>query len=198
MHVVAVVGEVDAVAAFDPAAIDEQCLATFGEGRQTDLVLIEVQLGNPISESVEEREAIGVGVVAPVEPIAYPPLLDFPLSLVVSEPRMKGRGACRNRTGVNGFAGRCVTTPPRRRAPLSKRVHGTGGKSCAGSAVAILPTLPTRGHFCQASAASNASRWLSIHSPALHLRLLHPAALPPGRVGAVDDLLLDSGGRGSP
>src|SRR5436190_1643696 len=26
------------------------------------------------------------------------------------------RGAYRNRTGVNGFAGRCVTTPPRRRA----------------------------------------------------------------------------------
>src|SRR5215216_6018471 len=26
-----------------------------------------------------------------------------------------GRGADRNRTGVNGFAGRCVTTPPRRR-----------------------------------------------------------------------------------
>jgi hypothetical protein len=25
------------------------------------------------------------------------------------------RGAYRNRTGVNGFAGRCVTTPPRRR-----------------------------------------------------------------------------------
>ncbi len=67
MHVVAVVGEVDAVAAFDPAAIDEQCLATFGEGRQTDLVLIEVQLGNPIDESVEECKAIGVGVVAPAQ-----------------------------------------------------------------------------------------------------------------------------------
>ncbi len=26
------------------------------------------------------------------------------------------RGADRNRTGVNGFAGRCVATPPRRRA----------------------------------------------------------------------------------
>ena len=28
----------------------------------------------------------------------------------------RAQGACRNRTGVNGFAGRCVTTPPRRRA----------------------------------------------------------------------------------
>ena len=28
--------------------------------------------------------------------------------------RVTSEGACRNRTGVNGFAGRCVTTPPRR------------------------------------------------------------------------------------
>src|SRR4051812_47952357 len=28
------------------------------------------------------------------------------------------RGADRNRTGVNGFAGRCVATPPRRRGRL--------------------------------------------------------------------------------
>lgn len=32
------------------------------------------------------------------------------------------RGAYQNRTGVNGFAGRCVTTPPRRRmGPAAKR-----------------------------------------------------------------------------
>src|SRR3954471_17182044 len=31
-------------------------------------------------------------------------------------PRGSSRGADRNRTGVNGFAGRCVATPPRRRS----------------------------------------------------------------------------------
>jgi hypothetical protein len=31
---------------------------------------------------------------------------------------VQARGAYRNRTGVNGFAGRCVTTPPRRRVCL--------------------------------------------------------------------------------
>src|SRR5215217_2626747 len=31
-------------------------------------------------------------------------------------PRQPARGADRNRTGVHGFAGRCVATPPRRRA----------------------------------------------------------------------------------
>jgi hypothetical protein len=31
-------------------------------------------------------------------------------------PHCNGKGAYRNRTGVNGFAGRCVATPPRRRA----------------------------------------------------------------------------------
>src|SRR4051794_39036580 len=35
-----------------------------------------------------------------------------------------GRGADRNRTGVHGFAGRCVATPPRRRA----RLHRRGGR----------------------------------------------------------------------
>ena len=33
---------------------------------------------------------------------------------------VQAEGACRNRTGVNGFAGRCVTTPPRRRKRLPK------------------------------------------------------------------------------
>ncbi len=32
------------------------------------------------------------------------------------DPCKPSRGADRNRTGVNGFAGRCVTTPPRRRS----------------------------------------------------------------------------------
>jgi hypothetical protein len=37
-------------------------------------------------------------------------------------------GADRNRTGVNGFAGRCVATPPRRRGgvPSVARVSGEG------------------------------------------------------------------------
>src|SRR3954452_2549064 len=30
--------------------------------------------------------------------------------------KLRGRGADRNRTGVHGFAGRCVATPPRRRS----------------------------------------------------------------------------------
>ena len=34
-------------------------------------------------------------------------------------PRKPARGADRNRTGVHGFAGRCVATPPRRRAATS-------------------------------------------------------------------------------
>jgi hypothetical protein len=33
----------------------------------------------------------------------------------------RAEGAHRNRTGVNGFAGRCVTTPPGRRASLTER-----------------------------------------------------------------------------
>jgi hypothetical protein len=35
-------------------------------------------------------------------------------------PRASGRGAYRNRTGVNGFAGRCVATPPRRRSEAKR------------------------------------------------------------------------------
>ena len=35
-------------------------------------------------------------------------------------PRKPSRGAYRNRTGVNGFAGRCVATPPRRRKRSTK------------------------------------------------------------------------------
>ena len=36
-------------------------------------------------------------------------------ALTASLRSLSIRGADRNRTGVNGFAGRCVTTPPRRR-----------------------------------------------------------------------------------
>ena len=39
--------------------------------------------------------------------------LQTPLPSHISHER--ARGAYRNRTGVNGFAGRCVATPPRRR-----------------------------------------------------------------------------------
>jgi hypothetical protein len=42
------------------------------------------------------------------------------------------RGAYRNRTGVNGFAGRCVTTPPRRR----------GSSVAAGLEEAVAAALP--------------------------------------------------------
>jgi hypothetical protein len=37
------------------------------------------------------------------------------LAITRKGPRKPSRGAYRNRTGVNGFAGRCVATPPRRR-----------------------------------------------------------------------------------
>ena len=40
---------------------------------------------------------------------------DFPLAAKRSDCREIVRGADRNRTGVHGFAGRCVATPPRRR-----------------------------------------------------------------------------------
>src|SRR4051812_24496675 len=36
-------------------------------------------------------------------------------------PRRSSEGADRNRTGVNGFAGRCVATPPRRRSGSQSR-----------------------------------------------------------------------------
>jgi hypothetical protein len=36
-------------------------------------------------------------------------------ALASHKPRASTEGAYRNRTGVNGFAGRCVATPPRRR-----------------------------------------------------------------------------------
>ena len=42
------------------------------------------------------------------------------LSASASRIRLvQARGAYRNRTGVNGFAGRCVATPPRRRGRLA-------------------------------------------------------------------------------
>jgi hypothetical protein len=41
------------------------------------------------------------------------------------KPKIAARaeGAYRNRTGVNGFAGRCVATPPRRRKSLLKPIR---------------------------------------------------------------------------
>jgi hypothetical protein len=50
-------------------------------------------------------------------------------------------GDGRNRTGVHGFAIRCVTTPPRRRAPRSLGIAGKAVKARspgAGSATAFL------------------------------------------------------------
>jgi hypothetical protein len=48
---------------------------------------------------------------------------------------LQTRGADRNRTGVNGFAGRCVTTPPRRRSGPSV---AAAGATWAGETGAIL------------------------------------------------------------
>ena len=43
-------------------------------------------------------------------------------------PVLRGvsRGDDRNRTGVHGFAGRCVTTPPRRREGCKRSEPGAG------------------------------------------------------------------------
>ena len=47
--------------------------------------------------------------------------------------RTSERGADRNRTGVHGFAGRCVATPPRRRGRRHGRARRAGGPGPVGS-----------------------------------------------------------------
>ena len=49
----------------------------------------------------------------------------------------RSKGADRNRTGVNGFAGRCVTTPPRRRSGSS--VAGAQAGSRLGELGSCMP-----------------------------------------------------------
>jgi hypothetical protein len=47
--------------------------------------------------------------------------------------RCSGRGADRNRTGVHGFAGRCVATPPRRRRRSSVAARRARPPTAAGT-----------------------------------------------------------------
>jgi hypothetical protein len=63
LHVLASVSEVSTGAAVDPAAVDEQHLVAVIERCLLDLVLIEVQLGHPVSDPVEQFEPVGVAVV---------------------------------------------------------------------------------------------------------------------------------------
>jgi hypothetical protein len=54
VHVVAVVGEVGAVAAVDPAAVDEQRLDAVGKLDSLDLLPVEVQLRDASRDPVEQ------------------------------------------------------------------------------------------------------------------------------------------------
>ena len=62
------------------------------------------------------------------------PSHDEPFAALLAAPKL-GRGAVRTRTGVNGFAGRCVATPPRRRGRSGKGTEAPGLRS---SGVAAL------------------------------------------------------------
>ena len=63
MDIRARVDEEGAVAAVDPAAVDEQRLMAIIERHPLDLVLGEVKLGNAVGDPVEQRQAIGVGTI---------------------------------------------------------------------------------------------------------------------------------------
>jgi hypothetical protein len=53
VHVVARIGKVGTVAAIEATTVDEQRLVSVTECRPSDLVLVEVKLGNSIGEPVE-------------------------------------------------------------------------------------------------------------------------------------------------
>jgi hypothetical protein len=60
VEVVAGVGEEGALAAVDPAAVDEQRLVAVVERRPLQRLLFEVELGNAIGDPIQELEAISV------------------------------------------------------------------------------------------------------------------------------------------
>ena len=80
-------------------------------------------------------------------------------------------GEYRNRTGVHGFAIRCVTTPPTRRAcglALVLPQSGAGCKQVRGAfvprfalafAAGVLPALPCR-DTCGKTGETITSRWM--------------------------------------
>ena len=63
MHVVAGVGEVGAVAAVDPAAVDEQRLVAVVERGPLDPLLVEVEPRDADGDPVEQLEAVGVDAI---------------------------------------------------------------------------------------------------------------------------------------
>ena len=65
MHVLAVVGQVSAVAAVDPTAVDEQRLVAVLERRPRDRLLLEMQLGNAAGDPVEQLKTVSVAVDPP-------------------------------------------------------------------------------------------------------------------------------------
>ena len=68
---------------------------------------MEVVRGIWEAERQHDAEAVQPANEAPVGAAVF--VLQSGIRLV------DAKGAYRNRTGVNGFAGRCVATPPRRR-----------------------------------------------------------------------------------
>jgi hypothetical protein len=58
VQVIAAVGEVRAVAAADPAAIDEERLLAVGERRPLDRLSIEIELGSALGDPVEQSSAV--------------------------------------------------------------------------------------------------------------------------------------------
>jgi hypothetical protein len=63
VEVAAGIGEECAAAIIEAAAVDEQRLVAIIERRPLDVVLVQVQLGNALGESVEQFEAVGVGTI---------------------------------------------------------------------------------------------------------------------------------------
>ncbi len=79
------------------------------------------------------------------------------------------RGDARNRTGVRGFAGRCVTTPPRRRTDRRRASKGTAAPGLYSGAAADVAQL------ARASACHAEGRGFESHHP-----LCRKARLPRG------------------
>jgi hypothetical protein len=72
VHVLPGVGEVGTVATVDPAAVDEQRLVAIVERCPLDRLLLEVQLGEPGLDPVEQDKPVGVGAVHVAKDRAQP------------------------------------------------------------------------------------------------------------------------------
>ena len=63
MHVDAAIGEGGALAAVDPAAVDEQRLVAVVQRRPLDRLLREVKLGNALGDPVQQLEVVVVVLI---------------------------------------------------------------------------------------------------------------------------------------